>query len=71
MKEVFDISRERIIALDSSNELYILIARAADDLAGEYIVGDLILMPVGFLLVFIYVMIMLGKFNCVETRVNT
>ncbi len=48
--------------------LYVNVASAADELAEEFIVGDVILLPIGFLIVFVYVMIMLGRFNWVETR---
>ena len=40
------------------------------DVAGETIMNDAVLMPVGFTLVFFYIMIMLGKFDCVHTRVK-
>lgn len=47
---------------------YINVARAYSDVAGDTIVGDALLMPVGFLVVFVYVTIMLGKFTCTEQR---
>lgn len=51
-------------------DLFINIAKGYDDIAAETIVGDAFMMPVGFTIVFVYVMIMLGGFTCVETRVN-
>lgn len=39
------------------------------DIAGETILNDAVLMPVGFMMVFVYIMVMLGKFDCINTRV--
>jgi len=47
---------------------YINVARGYDDIAGDSINGDAIMMPIGFMIVFVYVMIMLGKFNCIQQR---
>ena len=47
---------------------YINVARAFSDIAGETIVGDAMMMPVSFMIMFAYVTIMLGKFNCLQQR---
>ena len=47
---------------------YINVARAFSDIAGDTIGGDAIMMPIGFLIMFAYVQLMLGKFNCIEQR---
>lgn len=49
-------------------ELFVNVARGYIDVAGEQIMNDALLMPVGFTLVGLYVMLMLGHFHCVETR---
>ena len=47
---------------------HINVARGFSDVAGETIKGDVIMMPVGYFIVFIYVTVMLGKFSCTEQR---
>ncbi|KAK7067473.1 hypothetical protein SK128_020367, partial [Halocaridina rubra] len=42
--------------------------RSFGEIAGETIVGDVFFLAVGCLILFIYVTVMLGKFNMVETR---
>lgn len=70
MKEdVFDPAHDRLQeAADVT--VNINVARGYDDIAAVTIIGDAMMMPLGFMIVFVYVMIMLGRFNCVETRVN-
>ena len=52
-------------------ELDFSVASAYGDVAGEQILDDAIFMPVGFSLVCIYVVLMLGHLTCVENRVGT
>ena len=47
---------------------YINVARAFSDIAGDTIVGDALMMPVSFMIMFVYVTIMLGKIDCVQQR---
>ncbi|TRY73596.1 hypothetical protein TCAL_03344, partial [Tigriopus californicus] len=66
---VFDIFEDaRANLTELGGDLFINIAKGYDDIAADTIVGDAFMMPVGFTIVFIYVMIMLGGFTCVETR---
>ena len=48
--------------------VYYFASRSFDDTAAESIGGDLQLLSMGFIIVFIYVMLMLGNFNSVEQR---
>eukprot|EP00095_Tigriopus_kingsejongensis_P000433 maker-scaffold171_size289870-snap-gene-1.39 protein:Tk00433 transcript:maker-scaffold171_size289870-snap-gene-1.39-mRNA-1 annotation:"hypothetical protein DAPPUDRAFT_306990" len=67
--KVFDIFQSfRPALMENGADILINIAKGYDDIAAETIIGDAFMMPVGFTIVFVYVMIMLGKFNCVETR---
>ena len=50
-------------------EAYICIASGYDELAAESIISDALMMPVGFTIVFCYIMVVLGNYHCVETRV--
>ena len=47
---------------------YINVARGFSDIAGDTISGDAVKMPIGFLIMFIYVQIMLGRFSWLEQR---
>ena len=47
---------------------YINVARGYSDIAGDTIGGDAIMMPIGFMIMFAYVQIMLGKLNCLQSR---
>lgn len=42
--------------------------RSFGDVAGSTILGDISFMTIGFMIVYAYVMLMLGKFSCVEQR---
>ena len=44
------------------------VKRSFGDIAGATILGDVGVMAIGYMIVFVYVMIMLGKFNCLEMR---
>ena len=57
------------LALESTKfKIYYTAARSFPDVAKEMIGGDLKLLTSGFVVVFIYVMVMLGNFNSVEQR---
>ena len=47
---------------------YINVARGYSDIATDTITDDAIMMPVGFIIVFVYVTFMLGKLDCVQQR---
>ena len=51
-------------------DLFICIASGYDELAAEFIIGDALMMPIGFTIVFCYIMVVLGNYHCVETRVR-
>jgi hypothetical protein len=42
------------------------VQRSFGDVAGSTILGDISYMTIGFMIVYAYVMLMLGKFSCVE-----
>ena len=70
MKEdVFDPAHDRLQESAAAATVNINVARGYDDIAAVTIIGDAMMMPLGFMIVFVYVMVMLGRFNCVETRV--
>lgn len=48
--------------------VYFQSARSYGEIAGDTIVGDVFYLAVGMLLLFVFVQVMLGKFNMVETR---
>ena len=47
----------------------VIVSRSFDDVINENILGNYNLLFSGFAIMFVYVLIMLGKFNCVEHRV--
>ena len=49
-------------------ESFVNTARSYGDVAGDTIMNDALMMPIGFGIVFVYVTIMLGKFSCTEQR---
>ena len=63
-----DLLMEERSALPAGLTSYINVARGYSDIAGDTIKSDALMMPVGFLIVFVYVTIMLGKFNCIQQR---
>ena len=67
--DVMVASQERMKS-SSDAVVYVNVARGYDDIAADAIVSDAYMMPIGFTIVFVYVMIMLGRFNWVETRVR-
>ena len=50
--------------------LFVTVARGYADVAREEITGDVWLLPVGFIVVSAYAVIMLGHLTCVENRVS-
>ena len=56
------------LELPQGLELYMIAARSFGDTAGASIREDVSLLGMGYVVVFIFVMIMLGKFNSVENR---
>ena len=50
-------------------EMAVFVYRGFDDVINENILGNYNLLYSGFSIMFVYVLIMLGKFNCVEQRV--
>jgi len=58
--------------LDESSlyDYYVMVARSFGDLSSEAITGDAVVFGCGTAIVFIYVQMMLGKFNFVEQRVS-
>jgi hypothetical protein len=56
------------LKLASNLELYPMATRSFVDVIGESIGGDANLLSMGFMVVFLYIMVMLGKFNLVEQR---
>jgi len=63
-----DILMEDQDSLEEGTKTFINVARGYSDIAGETIGNDAIMMPIGFMIVFVYVTIMLGKFTCLEQR---
>ena len=49
---------------------YVAVESSFSDLAKETVFGDVGLIVAGFAIVFVYVVLMLGKFDLVETRVS-
>lgn len=50
-------------------DVSVIVSRSFDDVINENIIGNYNLLFSGFAIMFVYVLIMLGKFNCVEHRV--
>ena len=61
MKRVF-------LQLQKGLEILPFAARSLDDEINGTMEGDVELLTIGFLIVFVYIVIMLGKFNLVEQR---
>ena len=49
-------------------EGYPNVKRSFGDIAGSTILGDVSVMAIGYMIVFVYVIFMLGRFNCLEQR---
>ena len=56
------------INLPEGVKTFVNIASGFSDIAGETISGDAVKMPLGFMIMFAYVQVMLGKFNWLEQR---
>ena len=75
-KTVMDFEKEFIIFMSNYStesdgkklNVYYFAQRSIDDVANESMGGDQNLLSMGFAIVFMYVIIMLGKFNSVEQR---
>ena len=52
-------------------EGYPNVKRSFGDIAGSTILGDVGVMAIGYMIVFVYVTLMLGRFNCIEQRFFT
>ena len=55
-------------SLPPGMETFVNVARGFSDIAGDTIGGDALMMPVSFMIMFVYVTVMLGKFSCVQQR---
>ena len=55
-------------SLPDNVKSFVNVARGFSDVSGATIKGDVMMMPIGYFIVFIYVTIMLGKFSCTEQR---
>ena len=72
-KNVMDFEKEFINLMSTESDgnnlnVHYFAQRSIDDVANESLGGDQNLLSMGFSIVFIYVIIMLGKFNSVEQR---
>ena len=64
--------KEDLLDLANSNkefDIAVFVHRGFDDVVNENILGNYNLLYSGFSIMFLYVLVMLGKFNCVEQRV--
>ena len=64
--------KEDLLDLAKSNkdfDIAVFVHRGFDDVVNENILGNYNLLYSGFAIMFVYVLVMLGKFNCVEQRV--
>ena len=66
--ELRDLLMEDRDSLPRGVQTFINVARAFSDIAAESITGDAFMMPIGFGIMFMYVQVMLGKFNWLEQR---
>merc|ERR1711962_528350 len=66
--ELRDLLLEKRDNLPSGFSSFVNVARGYSDIAGDTISSDAIMMPIGFLIVFVYVTLMLGRLNCVQQR---
>ena len=48
--------------------MFINVARGYSDIATDTITDDAIMMPIGFIIVFVYVTFMLGRLDCLQQR---
>ena len=64
--------KEDLLDLAKNNkdfDIAVFVHRGFDDVVNENILGNYNLLYSGFAIMFVYVLVMLGKFNCVEQRV--
>jgi len=62
-----DVVQNSTVPVNQSH-LYFMAARSFGDISGATILGDVNLLTAGVIVVFLYVQLMLGKFNMVEQR---
>ena len=67
---MLDSFRSNFSEIDPTSEMYISVGRSFEDIASETIYGDVSMLTIGFSIVYAYVIVMLGKFNCIEARVR-
>ncbi|CAG7727935.1 unnamed protein product [Allacma fusca] len=67
-KHLSNVLLKKSQSLDSDIVMYFSTARSFGDISGATIMNDAGMLAVGFTIVFIYVVFMLGKFNLVEQR---
>ena len=65
--KIFRDSNENEIGLQT----LVNVARSFNDIASETIMSDVGLVSIGFMIVFFYVFLVLGKFDWIENRVST
>ncbi|KAK2713471.1 hypothetical protein QYM36_009366, partial [Artemia franciscana] len=68
-KALIEAFQESEINSPDFHNLYFSVARSFGDISGATILGDSRYLAVGTMVVFIYVLVMLGKFDLVENRV--
>ena len=55
-------------SLPFGTSMFINVARGYSDIATDTITDDAIMMPIGFIIVFVYVTFMLGRLDCLQQR---
>ena len=68
--ETIESYRDQFIQLGDDNRMFANVAFSFDELAMSDIYSNMGKLIVGFCLVYVYVFVNLGKFNCVEARVR-
>jgi len=66
--ELRDLLLQKRDGLPAGFSAFVNVARGYSDIAGDTISSDAIMMPIGFMIVFVYVTLMLGRLNCVQQR---
>ena len=67
---LFESFRSNFSEIDPTSQVYVSVGRSFEDIASETIYGDVSMLAIGFSVVYAYVIVMLGKFNCIEARVR-
>jgi len=63
-----DFLLEHRTSLPFGTSMFINVARGYSDIATDTITDDAIMMPIGFIIVFVYVTFMLGRLDCLQQR---